>query len=413
MWEDFLGEFLSGKEQKRKSSLKWLSDFAKKQHSPIGWFFEESLVTNMDPKSLKYFFDFVEEKGIDYADESFWEEFLTGNTKNNKIKELYSIFVQEDTSSGKLIVEKSDFRNDGEWFIKKLNSVEQLANREEMEKNQNALKASAADLPAIPMSWIATQVNDSVPTETADSVIAPTLSGEENTTQPITPSNAPLETTVTMEPETPINNSGSTPHWQTVIAPTVEETKGPSLSSEQPTTLNTPKTEDIPVKVEKPAQPSVDMAEIKRQYEKFRDDAINLALQKHTSIPIIVDYQGKEAELKQLWIETPKVITFLNGNIMIDNSDYKVTFGSFQYTGSMFGLSKTVTVEDLQIEWVTHLWKESVTIQLFTQNHNKRKETEIPKPLFEGIVLSLIQKWEYTWKIPAKWDIPEIEVTVW
>ena len=117
----FWNELLNDSNDKRQKANKNLLDFYSTENSPLKETkIKQEDLTNLNPKSLKSFYDFLwqQDINIDYSDDDFWENFLVlWKTKDEKILSLQDLIKQND---------ESIFREDDEIddFLNKLNSLE-------------------------------------------------------------------------------------------------------------------------------------------------------------------------------------------------------------------------------------------------------------------------------------------------
>ncbi len=357
MGEDFLSEFLSGKQKKRKDSLNQLAALQEQDNSPVNWFFENSWIQKLDPKKLDGFFDYAESQDIDHNDENFWEEIVTGKTKNPKTQEIHLALKWNNSTA----IEKSDFKNNGAWFLKKLNRVEASIHEKTTIEEQKQLETSAASLPP---------------------VIAPT---------PVVTTQTPTKTKIDTPRDT-THKEKSDFSLHDVHGKQEVSTVPPVQKSE---------VEQVETKENTEA--------LKKQYTQFRDNVLTLALKQSTKLPMNISYQGKEAELQTLWIEAPKTLDFKEGKLVIGDKKYVIDFDTF--THKYLGYVPT-SVSDLRIQKISKVSVNNITLSVVSDEHKKDQEQDLEKSEFTEIILWVLEKNTYNSQIPASGNNSEIRYQV-
>lgn len=353
MGKDYLGEFLSGTQKKRKESLNNFAILEEQNNSPINGFFETSWLEGLDAKKLDGFFDYLEAQKIDHSDENFWQELITGKTKDQKIQEIH-IALKWDNSTA---IEKSDFKNNGAWFLKKLNGVEAYIHEKVTIQEQKQLETSAANLPPVSVSIPATISEVPVKTET----------------------NIPKK----VAPEKKSDFSLRDVHGEKEAPKVIQAQETPAKQEE--TKENT--------------------EALKEQYTEFRNSVITLALKKSTELPVSIDYQRKEIELQTLWIRAPKTLNFKEGKLVIGNKEYVIDFDTF--THKYLGYVAT-SVSDLRIKKILEISPSNITLSVVSDEHQKSQEQKIEKSQFIEIILWVLEGKTYSSKISASGNNSEI-----
>jgi len=348
--KEFINQWGSEKEKNMIQSLGQLAELSQTSNSPIKWFFTPWFIDSVDVKTLTPFFWYLSQLKIDYSRKSFWKDIISGNTGNEKEKMIASLLKDE---YGENIFTKKDTEDTEKSFVKKLNSIEKLANKEEVEVSKKQLQASAEALPIIPVmnKWTQVQVK-------REEVV-------EKTTNPHT-----TQETAEVESEWPKNEISNAE-------------ASPVLSEEE-------------------------MVKIKQQYLKHRNTSIEIAIQESFDLPITIDYSWKEWELQELGISAPKSIDFHEGQLVIDNERYTIAFDDFVHETNMYITSIETHVNDLEVSNVSRLSKENIFLEVHTSEHQKTENKPLEKWEFVKIILWITTEKRYAGKILADANIPEI-----
>ena len=358
MWEDFLGEFLSGKNKERKESFDNLIALSEKDSSPISGIFPEGFKDSFDITKLEDFFEYLESNEIDHTKEWFWEELLSGKTQNPKIKELSDTLRE---THGEKILSPKDSQDSWRWLIQKFNKLPELIAQQSKVEAEAQLDKQAEE-----------------------------IFGK---TEAVSSSNPEIHETEQTPPESTEN--------------TQEETTEEATIEEEITWPETP--------VDARQEVSVSPEKIEGA-KKFASNSIETSINWADSLPIQIDYRGHRWELEKLWIATIESIDFHDGKLVVWNAKYNINFWEFTHE------SVQGTIKKLKIVWTPEIVWSNIMLTCKTEKlksnipfvtlWEQEQEKPLPKSKMAEVILWLLENWKHSDTIPAKWKTSEIPFDV-
>lgn len=138
-WEWFFEEV----ENKESKSIKDLQAFSEKEEFPFKNNIKPEELKNLDPKELETFFKYLKDNKINYKDWKFWQELLTWDTKDPKIKELFNLL----THNNKPILSNNEKIKDFIYKLNDLSGKEKWINEQKrLESNKEAKDRKLAEI---------------------------------------------------------------------------------------------------------------------------------------------------------------------------------------------------------------------------------------------------------------------------
>lgn len=371
----FLEWFIDGSEKKRMQSLAQLTTLSSTDNSPIPNFIPDSFFKDFDYKKLDPFFKHLASQKIDFTHENFWQNLLSGDSKDTKITEIHNVLLNESWT----IFIEDDFKDWGKGMIEKLNSLPKIEQQQKQEELQATKTKLASALP--PIAWV---------------TIVTWIDFEDQVT----------------EGDTPPDHL-DTKEWETswegeVVEDRTQEEIGEQSHEIDPQTETEEQQAPIP-EVEKsiPERTPEQIESDKNKYIAFRDLEIAENLSNATEFPVIFNYT-KQKEYLALWIDTPKSLDFKDWTFLINNIPYGIHFKWVTHESATIGSIKLDNAE---------LDESSMKLSLTAKGTKKIIGISMSWEEIKDFFLSKSELWEiFLWLIESgtiSQDIPKWEWITW